>query len=220
MDDASREALVPRYRFTGRAEGDLAPGALGVDERRHALAPMPWTWLHQVHGAEVVVVDEPGAYVGARGDAAVTTTTGAVLCVTVADCAPVALLGDGAVGVVHAGWRGLVAGVLGAAVEALARLGAGPLRAVVGPCIGPSCYEFGADDLETLQSVLGPDVAARSREGRPALDLVAGVRSGLAAAGVEQCEALGVCTACSQEHWSHRRSATTCRQALVARVGP
>ncbi len=177
---------------------------------------MPWTWLHQVHGADVVVVEEPGAHAGARADAAITTTGGAVLSVTVADCAPVALLGDGAVGVVHAGWRGLVAGVLAAAVEALARVGAGPLRAVVGPCIAPSCYEFGTDDLDALVAALGPAVAASTREGEPALDLVAGVRAGLAAAGVEQCEVLRVCTACSSEHWSHRGSGTTSRQALVA----
>ncbi len=177
---------------------------------------MPWTWLDQVHGANVVVVDEPGAQAGARGDAAITTTGGAVLCVTVADCAPVALLADGAVGVVHAGWRGLVAGVLAAAVEALARVGAGRVRAVVGPCIAPSCYEFGLDDLDALVAALGPAVAARTGEGKPALDLVAGVRAGLAAAGVERCEVLGVCTACSSEHWSHRGSGTTSRQALVA----
>jgi copper oxidase (laccase) domain-containing protein len=166
------------------------------------------------------VVDEPGAHAGARGDAAVTTVAGAALCITVADCAPVALLGDGAVGVVHAGWRGLAAGVLGAAVDALHRLGATTLRAVVGPCIEPSCYEFGVEDLGALTATLGPEVAGRTRQGTPALDLVAGVRAALLAAGVRQCDVSGICTACSPEHWSHRTRATTSRQALVATLAP
>lgn len=177
---------------------------------------MPWTWLRQVHGAEVIIVDEPGAHAGARGDGAVTTAPGAVLSVTVADCAPVALLGHGAVGVVHVGWRGLASGVVASAVEALRRLGAGPLRAVVGPCIEPSCYEFGPDELHSLVTALGPAVASRTSEGRPALDLVAGVRSALVTAGVEHCEFSGVCTACSSGHWSHRGSGTSSRQALIA----
>lgn len=177
---------------------------------------MPWTWMHQVHGGDVMIVDEPGVHAGARGDAAVTATAGAALCVTVADCAPVVLLGKGAVGVVHAGWRGLLAGVVGAAVEALSSLGAGSLRAVVGPCIHPSCYEFGFADLGALVAAVGPGVASRTSDGKPALDLAAGVRAELAAAGVEHCEVVDVCTACSCGHWSHRGSGTTSRQALVA----
>ncbi len=220
MTGGADAPLVPRYRFTGRSDGDLAASAPGVGRRRQALLAQPWTWLHQVHGAEVVVVDEPGAHAGVRADAAVTTVAGAALCVTVADCAPVALLGDGAVGVVHAGWRGLAAGVLGAAVEALHRLGATTLRAVVGPCIEPACYEFGGEDLDTLTAALGPELAGRTGEGAPALDLVAGVRAALAAAGVGECDVSGICTACSPEHWSHRGSATTSRQALVATLSP
>ncbi len=106
--------------------------------------------LTQVHGAAVVTVDQPWkAGAGPRADAMVTRRPGIALGVITADCAPV-LLADsaaGVVGAVHAGWRGAVAGVLEAAVSAMAALGAEPARiaATVGPCIRQPSYEVGAD---------------------------------------------------------------------------
>ncbi|HMC67930.1 MAG TPA: polyphenol oxidase family protein, partial [Mycobacteriales bacterium] len=79
-----------------------------------------------------------------------TATPGCVLAVQVADCVPIALVAASAVGVVHAGWRGLVAGVVGKSVDAMRGLGATEIEAIVGPCIEPACYEFGASDLETV----------------------------------------------------------------------
>ena len=206
--------------FTGRAEGDLAPDSAGVDRRRHAVAAGPWTWLRQVHGADVVVVEGPGDGAGARADAAVTSVPGAVLAVAVADCAPVVLLARRAIGVVHVGWRGLVAGVIPAALRALRNLDAGPVRAVVGPCVRPPCYEFGEGELSSVVEVTGEGVRARTPDGRPALDVAAGVRLALAAVGVDDCVDTGVCTTCSPEHWSHRGNGDRQRQALVAALVP
>jgi YfiH family protein len=206
----------PWHRFTGRTEGDLAPDSADVDHRRQAVAVGSWTWLHQVHGAAVVVVDAPGDQAGRRADAAVTAVPGAVLAVAVADCAPVVLVAGSAIGVVHVGWRGLVAGVIPAAVRALRRLDAGPARAVVGPCVRPACYEFGEAELASVVSVVGDGVEARTYDGRPALDVAAGVRLALAAAGVDECVDTGVCTTCSADHWSHRGGGDRQRQALVA----
>jgi YfiH family protein len=208
--------MGPHVRFTDRADGDLANDSPGVDERRRAVVDLPWTWLRQVHGSGVVVVDAPGAGAGLTGDAAVTAVPGAVVAVTTADCAPVALLSDAAVGVAHAGWRGLVAGVLGATVDALRALGAGEVRAVVGPSIRPRCYEFGPEDLHAVAAALGPSVRGRTAGGAPALDLGAGVRSALAAAGVDSVEDAGTCTACSTAHWSARRHSDRGRSAVVA----
>lgn len=212
--------LVCRRRFTEISDGDLAASAPGVDQRRQSVLPLPWTWLEQVHGGDVVVVDGPGVGAGARADAAVTVAPGVALCVTVADCAPVALLGDGGVGVVHAGWKGLAAGVLGAAATALRALGVEGVRAEVGPCIGPCCYAFAAVDLDVLTTAFGPSLAGRTTQGLPALDLVAGIRAGLAEVDVPLACVSGLCTACSPRHWSYRASATACRQALVASMGP
>lgn len=184
------------------------------------MVDLPWTWLRQVHGAGVVVVGEPGASAGAEADAAVTAVPGVAVSVTVADCAPVALLADGAVGVVHAGWRGLAAGVVPAALHALRELTDAPVRAVVGPCVRPGCYEFGEADLDALAAVLGDGVRATTTDGRPALDVPAGVRAALAAAGVDDVEDAGVCTACSPDHWSYRAAGDRDRQALVAWLAP
>jgi YfiH family protein len=200
--------------FTDRSHGDLAVGSVGVDARRRALVDAPWTWLRQVHGGRVVVVTEPGEHAGEEADAAVTAVPGAVLAVQVADCAPVALVSDEVVGVAHAGWRGLAAGVLPATVEAMRSLGATRLTATLGPCIHPGCYEFGAADLDAVAAELGEHVRGTTRDGRPALDVPSAVRASLASVGVEVVDA-STCTACSPDHWSHRARADVERQAVV-----
>jgi polyphenol oxidase len=146
----------------------------------------------------------------------VSDVPGAVLAVQVADCAPVGLVADGVVGVAHAGWRGLAAGVLPATVEAMRALGAEGITATIGPCIRPGCYEFGAADLDAVAAALGDHVRGRTSSGSPALDVPAAVRAALAAAGVTDVTDLGTCTACSPEHWSHRAAGDPERQAVVA----
>ena len=207
---------VPMWRFTDRADGDLAITAPGVEARRRTVVDLPWTWLRQVHGSDVMVVGRPGEHAGRAGDGAVTAVPGAAVAVQVADCAPVALLGPASVAAVHAGWRGVVAGVVGAAVEGMRLLGPGTIKAVVGPCIRPCCYEFGADDLDIVAAGLGDGVRARTSHGRPALDLAGAVQRALAAAGVVDVVDEGLCTGCSPRHWSHRARTDRRRQALVA----
>ena len=209
-------------RFTGRGEGDLAhPGAgevpPAVRTRWRAVVDLPWTWLRQVHGGRVVRVLAPGGGAGQEADAAVTTEPGCALAVFTADCAPVALAADGGgvVAVAHAGWRGLLAGVLESTVEEMRSLGASGVEAAVGPCIGPECYEFGEHELHAAASRLGASVVARTFQGRPALDLRAGVRQALARAGVENVWSSPVCTACSTEHFSWRARREPQRQAAV-----
>ena len=209
--------MPARSRFTGRAEGDLAIDSPGVEARRAAVVDRPWTWLRQVHGADVVTVARPGDHAGVEADAAVTDVPGAVLAVQAADCAPVVLLADGAVGVAHAGWRGLVRGVLPAAVDALRALGATEVRARLGPCIHPGCYEFGADALAEVEAAVGRPVGGRTAAGALALDLPAAAAASLATVGVDLDAGGSRCTACSASlHWSHRARAEPGRQAAVA----
>jgi purine-nucleoside/S-methyl-5'-thioadenosine phosphorylase / adenosine deaminase len=153
---------------------------------------------HQVHGARVVVnadaVDD--------ADGQVTTRSGVGAVVLVADCLPVALAAPGAVAMLHAGWRGLAAGVLEAGVGAL---GGGPVAAVIGPGIGPCCYEVG-DEVR----------AALGTSGRT-LDLKAIARARLAAAGVAAVHDCGLCVSCDGRFFSHRRDrGITGRQAGIA----
>lgn len=151
----------------------------------------------QVHGTRVVVDAEgieeaDGQVISGRGVAAV---------VLVADCLPVALAGPERVGVVHAGWRGLVAGVLEAGVEVT-----GAVCAAIGPGIGPCCYEVGDD----VRAVFGTSERT--------LDLKAIARGRLEAAGVREIHDCGLCTSCDAERFfSHRRDrGVTGRQAGLA----
>lgn len=210
-------------RFTGRAEGDLGHGGAYVtavdDEvaaRRRAVVDLPWTWLRQVHGDEVVRVEHPGGGAGSTADAAVTDGHGCALAVLTADCAPVVLVSpQGSVAVVHAGWAGLLAGVVATAVKELRSLGAQDISAVLGPCIRPECYEFGLDDLVDVTDRYGPSVAARTASGTPALDLPAAVRVALTEQGVDEVDDVGICTACSHDYYSWRARRETERQAAV-----
>ncbi len=187
-----------------------------VAARRRAVVDLPWTWLHQVHGAGVVCVTAPGEHAGTKADAAVTAEAGCALAVLTADCAPVALASaEGVIGVAHAGWRGAAAGVLEATVAEMRGLGATDVKAVVGPCIHAECYEFGAAEQDRLAGRLGDAVRATTTEGRLALDLPAAVRAALQRAGVETIDDVDVCTACSPGHYSWRARKESARQATV-----
>ncbi len=138
-------------------------------------------------------------------DASITTRSGLRLRVNVADCVPVFLVSAGGLGLAHAGWRGTAAGIVGKAVDALATAtGDSPrnMKAWIGPCIGPCCYEVGRDVADRFP------VSSLVRGGGH-LDLRAANRAqlfaaGLPAAGVDQSP---LCTKCHQHilH-SHRGS--------------
>jgi polyphenol oxidase len=151
----------------------------------------------QVHGTRVVV-DGQGIE---EADGQVISDPGVGAMVLVADCLPVALAGPERVGVVHAGWRGLAAGVLEGGVEAT-----GAVAAAIGPGIGPCCYEVGDD----VRAVFGTSERT--------LDLKAIARARLEAAGVRDIHDCGLCTSCDAERFfSHRRDrGVTGRQAGLA----
>jgi YfiH family protein len=199
-DDATDSVIENRRRLADR---------LGLGE------PGAWWWLRQVHGDGVVVAAGSPSQTRPEADALVTTEAGLPLAVLTADCAPIVLASDTAAGAVHAGWPGLLAGVIESAVARLRALGSGPIRAALGPCIHPAHYEFGRDDLERVVARLGPSVEGRTADGRPALDVPAGVRAALTRAGVEHLDDVDVCTAESNDYFSHRRDGETGRQALV-----
>lgn len=205
-----------RVSCTGWAQGDMAADGPIVERRRRAVVDLPWTVLRQVHGARVVTVEHPGDAAGEAADGAVSGSDGAVLAVLTADCAPVALASpEGLIGVAHAGWKGLRAGVVEATVQSMRRLGATRVEAVLGPCIHPCCYTFGEEELLEMESRLGRHLRATDRDGRPSLDLPAGVRAALLAAGATLVDEAGICTGCSQGLWSWRTGRSTRRQATA-----
>ena len=164
----------------------------------------------QVHGTGVRVLSGPSARsatsVGLY-DALVSTSSSVAVAVLVADCVPI-LLADveaGVVGAVHAGRRGLVAGVVQAAVDALVGAGAraGRLRAVVGPSISGAAYEVPEAMRDEVAAAL-PETWATTAWGTPALDLPAGVAAVLARVGVLDVRSVGICTTADERFYSHR----------------
>lgn len=207
-------------QWTGRPEGDLGPSDASngpeLDRRRRALVDRSWSWVRQVHGADVVVVRHPGDGTGARADALVSDHPESCLAIFTADCAPIALGSpEGVLGAVHAGWRGLMAGVVGSAAEAMRARGASRIEAALGPCIHPECYEFSPADLDRAADQFGPGVRSVTATDRPALDLPEAVRVSLRAAAVELVADEEICTACSPAHFSYRARGERQRMALV-----
>ena len=164
--------------------------------------------MHQVHGADVEVVD--AAFLESTGspaesDGLVTATPGVVLMVRVADCVPV-LLADvaaGVVGAAHAGRPGMVAGIVPATVQRMRSLGAKKIVAWVGPHVCGSCYEV-PDAMRAEVASIVSEAYAETSWGTPALDVGAGVRAQLATAGVDVVDA-GRCTIEDVDLFSYRR---------------
>lgn len=200
---------------------DQSDGSFALDEpvdslsvrRRRLLAGRHWVGLRQVHGNDVFEpTDERSGY--PHADAAVTFDPAFGVSVLSADCAPVVLVGSTGVAVVHAGWRGAAAGVIEAAAERLRSRGAEPVATLLGPCIQPAAYEFGADDLLPIVAAFGPDVVGQTTQGTDALDLTKVVQIGCERAGWPTPER-PECTS-QTTYFSHRTRGDTGRQATVA----
>jgi copper oxidase (laccase) domain-containing protein len=167
-----------------------------------------------------VHVTHPGEHAGAPADAAVTDRAGCVVAVRTADCAPIVLVGERSVGVVHAGWRGLLAGVVERAASALADLGDPPRLAHLGPCIRAGCYEFDGPERDDLAARFGPSVRATTTWGTPSVDVPAAAHAALAEAGVVDVRDDAGCTACDRRWFSHRARGELERFATTAWLEP
>lgn len=176
--------------------------------------PDAWVLVNHVHGTEVLRLEAPPA---GRPDAdgAASDVVGLPLVAIGADCAPIALANDTACAAVHSGWRGLEAGVVAEGVAAVRALGSGPVRALVGPCVSAAHYEFGADDLARLAARIGPEVVGRTHDGRPALNLRAGIHRALDTCGVIEVLDDPRCTVADPSLFSFRRDGVTGRQGMV-----
>ncbi len=187
-----------------------------AENRRRAAAALGAQALYtpyQVHGADVVVVED-AAMDRVKADAVVTRLPGLAVGVVTADCVPVLIAAParGVVGAAHAGWRGAVAGIVEATVAAFARLGAQPggLVAAIGPAIRRDSYEVGED---VRAAVLDRDpragalFAPSDRAGHWLFDLPGFVRRRLRRAGVGRIADLGRDTLGEEElFFSYRRS--------------
>jgi polyphenol oxidase len=186
-------------------------------------APDALVTLHQVHSADVAVLDAPPLE-RLRADAMVTATPGIVLGVLTADCQPV-LFADaqaGVIGAAHAGWRGTLDGVLDATLDAMEGLGArrGNIAAVIGPCISQAAYEVGPEFLDRFMAE-DPDIARFFINGtgdRYRFDLPGYGLHRLRAAGVGHAEWTRHCTYADEARFYSFRRTTHRAEADYGRL--
>jgi polyphenol oxidase len=176
-------------------------------------------WLKQVHGTDVVRCDVRPAGDEPVADASVTDVPGIVLAILTADCLPVVFASEAGdeVGAAHAGWRGLVAGVLEATIAAM-RTPPDRLLAWLGPAAGPQAYEIGHEVFHAFvdRDPVAASAFAETRPGHWRVDLYALARIRLARAGVSRIFGGGLCTISEpQRFFSHRRDARTGRMATL-----
>lgn len=183
---------------------------------RESLAlPAEPVWLEQVHGNRVVKAEpEPAP---PQADASYTDEPGAVCAVMTADCLPLLLCSlDGrSIAAVHAGWRGLWAGIISHAVAAL---GNAELLAWLGPAIGPRCFEVGEEVRAAfVQKSQAFDAAFESQgNGKWLADIYRLARIELTALGVANIYGGGFCTVTEQDRfYSYRRDTVTGRMATL-----
>lgn len=204
--------------FTTKDHGDLSINQeLEVlAERQRSIVDQKWAYLTQVHGAEVVEVESTGQHQGRAGDALITSNSNLPLSIQIADCAPVALISPlGSLGLVHAGWKGLISGVIDTAVDAMSRIGKRPTVGVLGPCIHPGFYEFGEREMKDVCNLFGQSVRSETLEGRLALNLPKAVEIALGLNDISEMVNFDECTSNTERFWSHRLRKDQKRQAMV-----
>jgi polyphenol oxidase len=221
--------VVFSTREGGVSEGPFASLNLGratadeperVDENRRRLCaevgadPGAVAMNYQHHSPDVLKA-RPGAR-GDRADGLWTDEDGLPVLALAADCLPIALArangAKPALAVLHAGWRGLLGGIVASGVRTL---GGGPVAAMVGPGIGPCCYEVKEEVAAPFREAFGADIL-RGRN----LDLWSAAERALRAAGCAQVDRVDLCTACTPERFfSHRRdNGITGRQGVIGLI--
>ncbi len=216
----TRQGGVSRGEFAslncGTGSND-APELVARNRRIAADALIPGAALcgvYQVHGRQCAMLDTPWAEADRpQADALVTATRGVLLAILTADCVPV-LFADataGVVGAAHAGWKGALAGITDATLDAMEAKGASRahIRAAIGPCIGRASYEVDLDFRTRFCDVDGENARffQDGRTGHAHFDIAAYVAARLADAGVRQIDILGRDTCAEPAHFfSYRRA--------------
>jgi len=192
--------------FSNKGDGDLRTDRAARRAFSAVLAVAPeWAEMTQVHGGTIRWVAAPGTY--GESDGLATESLGLPLAVFTADCFGVVIRARDAVGVAHAGWRGVAAGVAGNLKDSLAEHGYQPEMAWLGPGIRSCCFEVGPEVAR-----LFPDDRQETTWGTRSVDLVAAIRRQLD--GLEVIDS-GLCTHHDDGLFSHRRSQTNARMAAI-----
>jgi YfiH family protein len=174
---------------------------------RDAMHGRESAWVRQVAGDGVERVSAAG--LAGEADALVTEYEGFSLVVAIADCVPVALVGDKGIGMVHSGWRGTIAEI---SAKATQKMDDKNIRAYIGPCIRRCCYEVSEELAERFAERFDPGVV----QGRY-LSLPDAIRANLEEVGVGEVHDLGLCTGCRPDlFFSHRKQGPKTGRNLAA----
>lgn len=192
--------------FSERSDGDMRNNPASRKRLSSALGiSSEWATVSQVHGSEVMEVTAPGN--AGVADALWTRTRGLPIAVLTADCLGVVLIAEGGVGVAHAGWRGVDAGVVDRLREEMSSVGVDPIRAYVGPGIGPCCFEVGPEVAERF-----PGATSRTTWETVSVDLATALGAQLSGVAVYSVVA---CTMHEDAWYSHREDGTAARLATL-----
>jgi polyphenol oxidase len=192
-----------------------------VEQNRELISDtldIPLVFINATHSANVVQVLSEVPKVHENTDALVTRETGLGIVVMSADCAPIILADPIAhvVGVVHAGWQGMLAGVVNSAVEAMLELGAETqnMTATIGPSVCAKNFEVTQERFDKVLNLI-PSAAIKLNNGNLAVDITKGIKKQLASFQIKTLD-LGICTFENSDVFSYRRDKETGRNATVA----
>ena len=192
--------------FTEGSDGDALRDSAARQRMSESVGIVGrWATVDQVHGDTVVRVSTPGS--AGRADALWTTREDLALAIFTADCFGVVLHGEASVGVAHAGWRGARSQIVSALRREMERAGHDPVRAAIGPGIGPCCFEVGTEVVEHF-----PESRSTTSWGTPSVDLRAAIERELEGLDTWYSER---CTKHETGLFSHRENETPKRMAAI-----
>ncbi len=192
--------------FSTAHEGDIRSDEEGRRRFAGRLGiPSEWAEVRQVHGSRVVRARRPGLL--GEADGLYTVARGLPVSVAVADCVPVLVEAPEAVGAVHAGWRGMAEGIVAGLLASMRRAGSVPIRAAIGPSIGPCCFEVGTEVSTRL-----PHHRRTTSWGTESVDLWNAAQEQLGDLEVWRSD---LCTRCGDSFFSYRRDGAGSRQVGV-----
>ncbi len=209
------EDVTIHVAFTDVSDGDfqIDSDSEQLAANRAQIVDMQWSWPRQTHSNKVVTVTQPSGFVG-EADGLITRALNTPISVTTADCVPLVLVAADAVGVVHAGWRGLQSQIVQKCAHQMRASGSTPIKTLLGPHIHVADYAFSPEDLQPLAESMGPTVVGRTSSNEPAFDMFQAVLQQCNAASLQLPEAAE--NTSSGKFFSHRVRQDAGRQATVA----
>lgn len=203
---------IPHF-FSMKAAGNMADAAAAIKLAHEVMPGRALVTCRQVHGSNVLVIGAENSVSSREADALVTDNPEKVIAIRTADCVSllIATIDGSVVAAVHAGWRGVVAGVVIRAIERMQSLSDRPLIAAMGPCISRAAFEVGPEVVEEFRKAFGAEtdhLVTAGRADRSHIDLVSAIRSQVRSCRIDVDTSAASCTVADADRFhSYRRDA-------------